>query len=341
VARSDAPSFSDTNAQSTMTAPHLPASVVAALTARMHATGRATLAAAQARASAIYRDGGHSRDAVPDATAALAYAIARMSATYAACIRAFDLTAELAPSFAPATMLDLGAGPGTATLAAAAVWPDLTRAHLIEPNAALGAIATDIVATETSIKVALEQRMHLSGSGATAFADLVTLSYVLAEQPEKDVAAFVTRLAASVGGLMIIVEPGTPAGHARILSARAALVAAGLEILAPCPHANACPLPQGDWCHFSVRLQRSAGHRALKDADLSFEDEPFSFVAALRGAVGKRASARLIKRAEIEKGFADLPLCTATGLETRRIKRRDASAYKAAKNLLWGDKVGE
>ncbi len=321
-----------------MTSPNLPAALVAHFTARVDATGRAALKAAQARASALYRDGGHSRDAVPDAIAALAYALVRMPATYAASVRAFDLVAAQAPDFAPSTCLDLGSGTGSATLAASAVWPMLKAATLVEPNPALSALAGESMgrtATATTV-VAADVRQPLSAIDA---ADLVVMSYVLAEQPERDVAALVMRIAALALGMIIVVEPGTPAGYARILTARAALAAAGFDILAPCPHASACPLGAGDWCHFSVRLQRSAAHLALKDADVPFEDERFGFVAATRPGLGSRASARLIRAPDIEKGFADLALCTSDGLQTRRVRRRDKADYKRAKSLVWGDAV--
>ena len=49
--------------------------------------------------------------------------------------------------------------------------------------------------------------------------------------------------------------------------------------------------------------------------------------------------ARVIRPQTVEKGFVDLALCTSTGLETRRVPRRDKPAYKAAKSLDWGDEV--
>ncbi len=322
-----------------MTSPHLPARVVAAFASRMDQIGRANLKAAQVRTSALYREGGHSRDAVPDDAAALAYAVVRMPATYAACVRAFDLAAEQAVGFAPKTLLDLGAGSGSATLAAHAVWTGLTHAHLIEPNAKLAALASDVVGNSTGLTAQLEAQDIRASGTRLPLADLVTLSYVLAEQPEADIAPLIARIAAAVAGMIVIVEPGTPQGYVRILAARDALIAAGFDILAPCPHAATCPLKTGDWCHFSVRLQRSAGHRTLKDADMPFEDERFSFLAAVRPGIGHPAGARLIRPATIEKGFADLALCTPSGLETRRIRRRDASDYKRAKGLDWGDVV--
>jgi ribosomal protein RSM22 (predicted rRNA methylase) len=320
-----------------MTSPHLPPSVVAHFAQRIDAIGRPALKAAQVRTSALYRDGGHSREAVPDAAAALAYAVVRMPATYAACVRAFDLAANQAAEFKPTTLLDLGAGTGGATLAAAAVWPTLSGATLVEQNPALSALSEAAIAAETPITTQHIAADIRKPGNAWQAADLVTLSYVLAEQSEADVPTLMARIAASARQMIIVVEPGTPQGYARILAARDALASAGLTTLAPCPHANACPLPGGDWCHFSVRLQRSAGHRALKDADVPFEDERFAFLAAARPGVGTPANARLIRAATIEKGFADLPLCTSAGLETRRIRRRDAAGYKRAKGLLWGD----
>ena len=323
-----------------MTSPNLPPVVLEHLAARLTAARRAPLQAAQAAMSAIYRDGGHSREAVPDAAAALAYAVARMPATYAACVRAFDLAAHRMPEFAPHSLRDLGAGPGTAALAAAAVWPALTTAHLIEPNPSLAAVATDLLATASTLahtSDAADMRRLPPPTGPAA--DLVTLSYVLAEQRAEDIAPMLAQVASHVGRLIVVLEPGTPAGFARILKAREALSAAGLHIVAPCPHMHACPLPSGDWCHFSVRLQRSSAHMQLKDATVPFEDERFSFVAAVRDTGIAPAACRLIRPATIEKGFADLTLCTVGGLESRRVRKRDGAAYKAAKALQWGDEV--
>jgi ribosomal protein RSM22 (predicted rRNA methylase) len=322
-----------------MTSPHLPPAVVAHFAQRMDAIGRPALKAAQARTSALYREGGHSREAIPDAAAALAYAIVRMPATYAACTRAFDLAAAQAPEFQPKTLLDLGCGTGSASLAATAVWPTLANATLIEPHPELSALAHNAIAVETRLATQLLNSDIRKPTAAWPSADLVTLSYVLAEQRESDVPALMARIAAYAAQMIILVEPGTPTGYARILAARDALATAGLATLAPCPHANTCPLPTGDWCHFSVRLQRSAGHLALKDADVPFEDERFAFLAAVRPGIGTRADARLIRPATIEKGFADLALCGSAGLEARRIRRRDAAEYKRAKGFAWGDAV--
>src|SRR5258708_36571094 len=81
---------------------------------------------------------------------------------------------------------------------------------------------------------------------------------------------------------LLIVEPGTPAGYARIIALRQQLIASGAHVAAPCPHDGNCPLTAPDWGHFTQRLPPSRAHKQLKSADLPYEDEKFSYVALTR-----------------------------------------------------------
>ncbi|MEU6999665.1 small ribosomal subunit Rsm22 family protein [Nonomuraea sp. NPDC046570] len=83
----------------------------------------------------------------------------------------------------------------------------------------------------------------------------------------------VVRWSAERAATVVVVEPGTPEGYARVLAARDRLIGLGLRIAAPCPHAGPCPVTAGDWCHFSARLPRTGLHRRLKAAELGFEDD--------------------------------------------------------------------
>src|SRR5262249_25705810 len=94
--------------------------------------------------------------------------------------------------------------------------------------------------------------------------DLVVASYVLGELSEADRAATVAALWERCAGALLRVEPGTPAGFARLRAARVALLAAGAHMLAPCPHEAACPIVDPDWCHMAVRVERSRLHRQAK-----------------------------------------------------------------------------
>src|SRR5438445_13891561 len=97
-----------------MIAPDLPAELKAALDAKLQGLSRN---AAAERASLIlqtYRDGGGSGTIRSEADA-LAYALARMPATYAAVSASLNALREIAPDFTPASPPDVGPGRGTAT----------------------------------------------------------------------------------------------------------------------------------------------------------------------------------------------------------------------------------
>src|SRR6204780_5313155 len=126
-----------------MTAPDLPAELKAALDARLQGLSRSDTAERAALISQTYRGGGGS-GAIRSEADALAYALARMPATYAAITASLNALCEITPDFAPASLLDVGAGPGTATWAAAEVFSSLRSFDLLDANAALRALALEL-----------------------------------------------------------------------------------------------------------------------------------------------------------------------------------------------------
>src|ERR1700730_686341 len=99
-----------------MTAPDLPAELKAALEAKLHGLSRSDVGERSARISETYRSGGGSA-AIRTEADALAYALARLPAAYAAVAASLNALCEVRPDFAPKILLDIGAGPGTATWA--------------------------------------------------------------------------------------------------------------------------------------------------------------------------------------------------------------------------------
>src|SRR5262249_36771210 len=87
-------------------------------------------------------------------------------------------------------------------------------------------------------------------------ADLLVASYFIGELGEAERRELAELLWTKTRDTLLIVEPGTPAGYARIIAARGQLIAAGAHVLAPCPHDAPCPLQSPDWCHFAQRLPR-------------------------------------------------------------------------------------
>jgi ribosomal protein RSM22 (predicted rRNA methylase) len=188
------------------------------------------------------------------------------------------------------------------------------------------------------LRAAERRRGDLTGGGGDwPRADLVACSYALAEIAPDRQAAVVADLWAACDGLLALVEPGTPAGFARLRKAREALIFAGAQILAPCPHEAACPMVGEDWCHFAVRLPRSRDHRLAKGAEVPYEDEPYAYLLAARPGIGSPASARVLALPRSNKPGIDLKLCTPQGVEARFVGRRDKAGYAAARRLGWGD----
>src|SRR6266700_3127471 len=247
-----------------MTPPSLPVELQTALDARLPGLSPNDIAAPAAPISRTYRDGGGS-GAIRSETDALAYALARMPATYAAVTASLNALREIRPDFAPENLLDLGAGPGTAEWAAAEAFASLTTFTLIDVNDALRTLALDLArgsARLNNLKYAKgEARAVLSEAGP---ADLAIASYVIGELGERERRPLAEAMWAKTRDTLLVVEPGTPAGYARIIALREQLIAAGAHVAAPCPHDGRCPLSALDWCHFSQRLSRSPAHRQAK-----------------------------------------------------------------------------
>ncbi|MFI0741478.1 small ribosomal subunit Rsm22 family protein [Streptomyces sp. NPDC021100] len=277
-----------------------------------------------------------------------AYAAYRMPATFEAVRHALEAFRDRLPEWSPGSHVDLGGGTGAATWAVAAAWPEGERTTTVldwaEPALALGAELAGAAASP-ALRAARWQRQVIGGGPAVPEGtDLVTVSYVLGELTDDARRSVVDQAARARAA--VIVEPGTPEGYRRVIEARDRLIAAGFEVVAPCPHSAACPIEPGtDWCHFSARVSRSSLHRQVKGGSLAYEDEKFSYVAAVRTADGTdgtdglpAARARVVRRPQIRKGQVLLELCTRDeGLRRETVTKRHGGLYRAARDADWGD----
>jgi ribosomal protein RSM22 (predicted rRNA methylase) len=306
----------------------LPAAWAGTIAQLLEGVSRKDLAARAGNLSAAYRSGKGSGGVVGREDA-LAYLLARAPATFAATGAVFAQVVKVAPDFAPVSLLDVGAGPGTAAAAAKATWPSLGEIALLEANPAFRDLASLLM---PSAKILASDMRAMKPN-----ADLVMAAYVLAEVPENMAGEIARDLWASARQMLVLIEPGTPQGFARIRAARAVLIESGAHIAAPCTHDNKCPMSGSDWCHFSQRLARSRDHLILKDASVPFEDERYSYVVAMREPVA--SGARIITRPVETKPGITLPLCEANGLRDEFIPRRDKDAFRRARKLDWGDLI--
>lgn len=273
---------------------------------------------------------------ISDELAAQAYLAARLPATFAAVRASFESVAEICADFSPKTMLDVGSGPGTALWAAKDCWPGLTSATLVEASPAIRALGQRLavnIGLETDWRAGNVVKEKLEFNKA----DLVTITYVLDELEQPERSALVERLWASTQHLLLIVEPGTPAGWERILAARKTLIERGANITAPCTHHANCPILAPDWCHFSRRVARSRIHRLTKSAEVPWEDEKFIYLAAARDKTGS-ATARVIAPPRIGGGKVSLKLCQQGGsVQETLLTKRDAEIFRWARRVDWGD----
>jgi ribosomal protein RSM22 (predicted rRNA methylase) len=321
-----------------MTSPDLPAELKAALDGKLRGFSRTDAAGRAASISKTYRDGGGS-GAIKSEADALAYALARMPATYAAVTASLNSLCEIRPDFAPNSLLDVGAGPGTASWAAAETFPSLQSFALLDANEALRTLALSLFSESFRLReVGYERGEARSALAKADAADLVIASYMIGELGAAEQKTLAELMWQKTRDTLLVVEPGTPAGYARIIALRERLIAAGAHVVAPCPHDDKCPLAAPDWCHFTQRLQRSRAHKQLKGAELPYEDEKFAYLALTRAAVAKRP-ARVLAQPEVGKVEISAKLCTADGLAWTKTPRRAKADYARARRWSWGDAV--
>lgn len=313
--------------------PALPPTLGAALETVLEGVQRKALAEAAQKMSAGYRQGQTSR-AIVSPQDASAYAVARMPATYAACAAVFARLRGAMPEFSPATLLDVGAGTGAASWAAVTAWPQIGSLTMLDHNPALRTLARRLAEAGPPALAGAEILGGELGSVDTK-ADLIVASYVLAELPEDKAASVATDLWRWTASALVLIEPGTPQGFARIRGARAALIAAGAHVAAPCTHDAACPMTGDDWCHFSQRLPRSRDHMLLKDASVPFEDERYAYVVVTREA-GPRGARILAPPLETKPGLT-FKLCDETGVRPAFVAARDKDEYRRVRKSGWGD----
>jgi len=334
----------------------LPQHLLDAIQEEVERIERRRLVQAAGQITERYRAGNFSHPALASDAARAAYLAVRFPATYAANRRVFSEIELRAPHAAVKSLIDLGAGPGTALFAASEAFPTLQQATLLEGDDHWLRMGKSLAVKSAHAAVRNAQWVieDLRSGFSCEEHDLVVISYVLGELAPAGAEAVVRKGWRCARQFLVIIEPGTPRGFSVVNAARVALIATGAEILAPCPHQQECPLalagastPErakaahsgdpGDWCHFAQRLERTAEHRQLKGGALGYEDEKFSYVIASRQSVPAQG-ARIVRHPGRHSGHIHLSLCTSAGkIENRTITRSSKEAFRAARQAEWGD----
>lgn len=316
----------------------LPPDLQQAVDELTHATG--SLMRANQEISERYRNPNLSKTPLITSDAhRMAYLTTRLPATYQAVTAVLEELIRRAPTLAPKTLLDIGAGPGTASWAALNAFPSLEKVSLVERDAEFIKIGQQLAnhSTTTVLKKAAWLAQDLAIPHTWPAHDLVVFSYSFGElEPQRAEEVLKSCWESSLQAL-VVVEPGTPRGYENVLRARQRLAEWGGRLIAPCPHAERCPM-QGtpDWCHFACRVSRSSRHRHTKAGELGYEDEKYSYVAMTQD-LGDPVEARIVRHPQVRSGHVQLELCTLTGLQKQVVSKKQGELYRWARKAKWGD----
>jgi ribosomal protein RSM22 (predicted rRNA methylase) len=321
----------------------LPKELAAGIAEELSATEPKELLHRARRLSERYRE--HEargrRRFIEDKLDALAYAALILPAAHAQLTGCLSMLPLRVGEWQPKSLLDLGAGPGTAAWAALEVWPDIETVTFCEGDPEMISLGRALASRSPSASLRkakwregdlLEKRLP---SGPH---DLVIISLVLSELEPRERAMLVAKANAVCSGVVLVIEPGTPATFEVLRHAREQLVSSGRNIVAPCPHDDECPLVD-DWCHFSERHERPSFQRKAKEASLPWEDTKFSFVAASSFPAEARPWARVRRHPWKAKGRVGMELCAAGGLVSATVAKSKKDAHRLAKKLDWGSAV--
>ena len=275
---------------------------------------------------------------------AAVYSLMRMPATFSAVSFALEKVCEMS-DFVPRSLLDAGAGTGGATFAANEFFA-LDSITCLEREPAMENIGKKLFSfgEDKAIREAryiradlVEEATKANDNSKKYVSDLVISSYVLNEMSMEDRMKVVKWLWDNTEKMLVIIEPGTPVGFANIRRIRDFLMEQGAYVCAPCPHMENCPVTGDDWCHFTVRVQRGKIHKMLKNADVPYEDEKFSYIAFSREPLKMDKCGRIMRHPITLKGRVELSICTSDGIYTKTVTKKDNEAYKCAKKSDCGD----
>ena len=266
---------------------------------------------------------------------AISYAISRMPATYSAVNSVVSQTIENYDESLQ-TLFDIGAGTGAATWAVNDL-VEITEAKCFERENNMINIGKQLMSNTKLSKVKWEQ-FDILQDDIIEKADIVITSYMINELPENEKEIVIEKLWKVTNKMLIIIEPGTPAGFNNILKIRERLLKSGGYIVAPCSHQEECKISKGDWCAFYTRVFRSAIHKQAKRGELGYEDEKFSYIAFSKIPV-KINGSRILRHPQIYKGYVNVKLCTENGIQEKKYSKKDGDIYKRVRKLNAGEKI--
>ena len=267
---------------------------------------------------------------------AAAYAASRMPATFAAAQQALSWALDCV-DVEMESLLDCGAGTGAVTWAADSLL-ELKSVTCLEREAAMRSVGGGLMcAGEGALSRAVWQEWDALSGAALPKADLICEGYMIGELSEENRLPAAQRMYEAANKMALFIEPGTPQGFANLAAIRRHLAGLGAHVAAPCPAgAKDCPMAGEDWCHFTVRVQRTKLHKQLKGGDAPYEDEKFCFLALVKEPPKAACAARVLRHPQIGPGRIALTLCENGSVQNRVVTKKDP-LWKRARKIGAGD----
>ncbi len=267
---------------------------------------------------------------------AFVYAIMRMPATYGAVYTALKNTLE-GINYEIHSVLDIGAGTGAATWAISELLKT-NNIRCLEREQVMLELGKAFMCKNLKLKDVSWQYIDIVKDNLDIKADLVVASYMLNEIKLKERKNVIDKFIKSCNHILLIIEPGTPEGFKNIKEVQKMAIDNGLNLIAPCTFQGVCPLSDSDWCHSTVRMERTKVHKILKDAVLPYEDEKFSYIALSKEQVDS-TGIRILRHPIIEKGRIMLKVCHDGNIEEMVITKKDKELFKNVKKKRCGDRI--
>lgn len=318
----------------------LPIELRSLIEEKLEGTNIKELQTSSEQVSLKYRDDERAgKRLVTEEIEALAYAAVRMPATYGAIHTSLKNTLEI---YNPPidSVLDVGAGTG------AGIWAvsnlvDFKEATCLEREDVMKNLGKFFMQQSgiQQLENVKWEKFDLVNSELTQKADLVICSYVLNELSESDRKQALEKLWKSTNKILLIIEPGTPAGFDEIRLLRKSLKELGGSIISPCPNIEICPMPENDWCHTTCRVSRTKIHKLLKNGDVPYEDEKFSYIAVSKETIEKTDFSRVLRHPKVESGKITLQICSKDGISEQVVTKKDKELFKKARKVGCGDKI--
>lgn len=268
----------------------------------------------------------------------ISYVLGRMPSTYETVYKVLHEIMKYSSENIQ-SLLDIGAGPGTASWASCEIFETICKVTLLEQNPHMASLGKKLSNNHATLKNAAWVIQDVTKNiPLIESADLVIASYSFNEIHEKNQKEFLKFIWEKTNKFLVIIDPGTPASFQSIHKAREWFIENQVNIIAPCPHHLSCPaFMNQDWCHFYARVQRSSLHKILKDGEKGYEDEKFSYLILSKKPL-PQYEARIIRHPNLYDGHLKLNLCTEKGFESITYSKKNKEKYKKARKSNWGDR---